>query len=486
MDLQSYLRVLRGYWRSIVTLSLLGIILAGAVSLVQDPSYSGSASIFVAVESGGSAGELSQGASYAEQQVQSYARVATTSVVLQPVIDRLGLDETSGDLAERLSVSPHTGTSIIQVTAEDDDADEAAVLANSVAASLTAVIENLSPAGPSGDRLVKATVIEPAIAPDTPTSPRPLLYLILGALLGVLAGVGQAFLRSVLDTRVRNVADLAEITDVPLLGSVGRGDGRDGHVQAWANAEAYRRLRTNVGFTGLGGERKPSIVITSALSGEGKTQTAVNLAKVLAQAGESVLLIDADLRRPMAATRLDVDGAFGLSDVLTSRIDLSDALLRIGDDTLDLLPAGTIPPNPSELLGSTRMATLLEWAEEHYDHVVLDSPPVLPVTDATVLAATTGGVILVARHGVVTRPELSNALDLLEAGSARVLGVVLNDMPATTSGSYQSYYSSKNSPTNSVSSGQRAPLQESDDDSTSLEAAEEMANHLRRDAPASR
>ncbi|RMB61886.1 polysaccharide biosynthesis tyrosine autokinase [Tessaracoccus antarcticus] len=445
MELQQYLLIVRRYWRSAIATLLLCVVIAAAVTLTQKPTYTASAALFLAVESGDTAGDLAQGATYAERQVKSFVSVATTAVVLQPVIDELKLDMTSTQLGKKLTVTSPTATTLIDVTSTDGDPAQAALLANTVADSLQKAVEKLSPAGVNGAKLVTATAIDPALAPTQPTAPRPTVNLALGLVLGMLLGVGQAVLRSVLDTRVRTVDDLENLTEAPLLGAIGHVDAPSDRAletegQHWSNAEAYRRLRTNVGFVGLGGERRPSMVVTSSVGAEGKTETVVNLARVLAQAGESVLLIDADLRRPQVANRMRLDSEFGLSEVLSGKGSLQDMVIDVVPGSLAVLPAGTVPPNPSELLGSEAMAHLLATVERQYDHVLFDAPPLLPVTDAVVLAGQTAGAIMVARSGKVKRPEFEAAVGLLESGSVTLLGVVLNDAPANGSGSYGGYY----------------------------------------------
>ncbi|WP_345578990.1 CpsD/CapB family tyrosine-protein kinase [Tessaracoccus lubricantis] len=242
---------------------------------------------------------------------------------------------------------------------------------------------------------------------------------------------------------------MAQITDASVLAEIGHHDkpvagraaGNDG-VQ-WASAESYRKLRTSIGFVGLGGERRSSMVITSSVEGEGKTETATNLARVLALAGERVLLIDADFRRPQVGERLRLDSELGLSDVLTGRGSLQDLVIDVAPGYLSVLPAGTIPPNPSELLGSEAMGHLLSTVERQYDYVLLDAPPLLPVTDAVVLAAEAGGAVVVSRSGTVRRQQLAAALDVLESADATLLGVVLNDVPASHSDTYGYYYTAK-------------------------------------------
>ncbi|MCC2594325.1 polysaccharide biosynthesis tyrosine autokinase [Tessaracoccus sp. OS52] len=448
MELQQYLRIVQRYWRSVLATILLCVALAAGYTLLQSPTYTSSASIFLTVESGGTAGELSQGATYAERQVSSYVNVASTALVLQPVIDQLDLQLTPRELAKNLDVSSPAGTSIIEITAQDGSPTAVADLSNEVAKSLLAAVDELSPPGPEGTRLVSATVIDQAVVPTAPSAPRPPLNLALGGLVGVLLGLAQGVLRSLVDTRVRTSSDLDEISDAPVLASIGRiqtaGErAAENEGAQWANAEAYRRLRTNIGFVGLGGERRSSMVVTSSVAGEGKTETATNLARVLAHAGESVLLIDADLRRPQVATRMRLDSALGLSDVLTGRGSLQDLIIDVSPGYLSVLPAGTVPPNPSELLGSEAMAHLLATVERQYDYVLFDAPPLLPVTDSVVLSAQTGGAIIVARSGVVRRPQLEAAFHLLEAGEVTLLGLVLNDVPTSRADAYAGYYSSQ-------------------------------------------
>lgn len=442
MELQQYLRILRRYWRSVLATFFVVLALAAGFTLLQRPTYTADSSIFLTVDSGSTAGELSNGAAYAERTVTSYVQVATTAMVLQPVIDELGLDTTVQELSKKLTVTSPASTQIITVAASDGDANQAARLSGAVARTLLATVDELSPAGPDGRRLVSATVIDEATPPTTPSSPRPVTNLALGALLGLALGVGQALVRRTLDTRITTAQDLEQAAPHPLLASIGRRHTDPRHSDAesahWATAEAYRRLRTNVGFVALGGERQRSMVITSSVRGEGKTETAVNLARVLAAAGESVLLVDADLRAPQVAQRMGLDGALGLSDVLTGRGTLEALTIEAAPGRLTVLPAGTVPPNPSELLGSDAMAHLLTTAERQYDYVLFDAPPLLPVTDSMVLSAQAGGAIVVARSGLVRRPQLEAAVDLLKQGDVTVLGLVLNDV--VTGAPHQTYY----------------------------------------------
>jgi len=445
MEFQQYLRILRRYWRSTLAVVLACVAVAALVTLLQKPTYSSTSSVFISVDSGGTAGELSQGATYAERQVKSYVEVVTSALVLEPVIRELGLDTTPSALRKSLMVSTPTATSVIQIEAQDQDPVLASQLANAVAESQQAAVAELAPPSAEGSGLVSATVVDQAPVPTGPTAPRPTVNLALGVVLGLMLGLAQAVIRSMADTHVRTVADIESLTEAPVLATIGHltttaGRASDSSGQQRSNGEAYRRLRTNVGFLGLGGERRPSFVMTSAIPDEGKTETVVSLARVLAQAGESVLLVDADLRRPSVAARMRLDAELGLSDVLAGRAVLADLVIPVGPGRLDVLPAGSVPPNPSEMLGSDAMAQAIASMERDYNYVLFDAPPLLPVTDAVVLSAQTGGAILVTRSGVVKRAHVEEAIGILESSRASLLGVVLNDVTETSPDVYQGYY----------------------------------------------
>lgn len=429
MELRNYVAILRKYWISIVACTLAGISIASVVSLLTPPTYTSSASLFFTVR-GTNPAELLQGSSYAESQVASYSQILTTPVVLQPVIDRLHLEMTPAELASSVSASTPPGTAILQITVEDRDPQRSAKLAQEIGAQVVTTVANLSPTDSTGTSSVAAMIVTPASVPTTWTSPRVPLNLAIGLLVGLALGIGQAVLRSTLDLKVRTEEDVARATQHTVIGNIPLADtgGRGPIVLSDLRSvlsESYRRLRTNLQFLDIAG-RTNSFVVTSSIPGEGKTTTALNIASTVAEAGLSVLLIDADLRRPRVAATLGLENAVGLTTILIGRAKLQDVVQPIGAARLHVLASGEIPPNPTELLGSAPMSRLLKDAVAAYDTVVLDAPPLLPVTDAAILSTLTGGALVVAASGRVTIPQLRDAVTAIDRVDGFVLGIVLN------------------------------------------------------------
>ncbi len=203
-------------------------------------------------------------------------------------------------------------------------------------------------------------------------------------------------------------------------------------------SEAYRTLRTNIQYSSLDSNVN-IIAVTSAGPGEGKTTTSCNLAAVIAQSGKKVLLIDSDMRRPSIHKAFNVSNKAGLSNLLIEGLNVSDVALKITPN-LDVLTAGTIPPNPSEVLSSQKMSNFLSLMEEQYDTVILDTPPVIAVTDAQILATKAEGVVLVVSHAEATIDAVKRAKELLVAVNANILGVVLNKVEPRGGKGYGYYY----------------------------------------------
>ena len=430
MKLGDYLDILRRRWLGVLIIALLTLALASTVTLVMPKKYTATTRLFIAV-GGDSVSDLAQGSDFAEKQMASYAQVATSPQVLEPVITRLGLRTSPKELAESVEATVPADTVILEIAVTDPDPTRAAQIANAVGQGLAKATADLSPQKENGTKAVQATTIAEAEVPDEPSSPKIPQNLAIGLILGLLLGFGIAVVRQVLDTRVRNEDDVRSLTDSPILGVVGYNQNVPKHPVILrdqpmaAPSEAVRRLRTNLQFIDVA-DRPKSIVISSSIPGEGKSTMAINLAVSLADTGSRVILVDADLRQPSIADYMGIEGRVGLTTVLIGRAAVEDVVQPLGTTSLDLLPAGQIPPNPSELLGSMTMAVLLERLSAVYDMVLLDSPPLLPVTDAVVLSKMAGGALVVVGADRIHRPQLQQSLESLETAGAHIFGLVMN------------------------------------------------------------
>lgn len=437
MTVQDYVRLLQRNLVLIISLTLIGLCVGVLVALTTPTRYSTSAQLLVSAQTadGATPAELNLARGYAQQAVTSYVDIIPSSLVLQPVIDDLGLDTTVEQLSSRVSVSTATASTAITLTVTHPNPGQAARLANAIGESFaTVVAEELERPIDTRPSIVRIDTLEAASVPVTPSAPNIPLTVTLGALLGLAVGVGAAALRSVLDTRVRTIDDVERAVSAPTLGGIALDPlakkrpllvavaGRD------PRSEAFRSLRTNVKFLALDGEPM-ALVVTSSGPGEGKSTTAANLAIAFAESGARIALIDADLRLPRIADYFSIEGGVGLTEVLIGRLDASDALQHWGHGALFVLPAGTIPPNPAELLGSSAMTSLLNDLKAAFDIIIIDSPPVGLVTDAAVLARLTQGAILVAASGKTRTNRLSEAEATIEKVGAKVVGTVTTMLP---------------------------------------------------------
>jgi len=442
MDLKTFLTVVRTRWTTIVAVALTTILLAGLTALLTPRTYSSTTTLFVSVGAlSTDVGDIVQGNSAAQAKMRSYVEVATSGRVLAPVLDEFDLAGSLGSLRSAVSVESPVNTTLIEITVHDADPTTAARLSAAVADSFTEVVEDDLEGGAGESGLVSVETLDEPVPATTPTSPRPALLITLGTITGLLLGIGVALLRNALDTRIRTEADVEGITGTTLLGTIGYHDDVRTCPLVVRNdprsplAEAFRTLRTNLQFLSFEAEGR-SFVVTSAMPAEGKSTSAANLAIALAETGAAVLLVDADLRRPRVAELLGVEGAVGLSDLLVGRVELEDVVQPWGRDRLSVLPSGAVPPNPSELLGSRAMRSFLELVEHEYDYVVIDTPPVLPVTDAAVLSRIVSGTIVVTAAGRSSLHQLRRALDALSEIGSRTLGTVLTMAPRHSATAY--------------------------------------------------
>ncbi|MBQ1599573.1 protein-tyrosine kinase [Bifidobacterium pseudolongum subsp. globosum] len=398
--------------------------------------------------------EQNSGSSYIMSQIKSYPALTTTQSVLQPVIDDLGLHTTVGQLKGQISVTNPTNTAFVNISVTNGDPAQAADIANAVAKSLSSVVENTLYASGSHSS-VKLSIVQPAISPSTPSAPKWKLNILIGIVGGLILGVFAALLKDVLSKQIQDEDEISEYIDAPIIGRIPEVDLLDDTKPAVVNepgspiAEDFRRVRTNLSFLApVEDTNCRLIVVTSTGASEGKTTTSVNIAAALAENGAKVLLIDADLRHPSVANKLDIDGSAGLTHVLSGQASVKDVAQRYWKPNLHVMPAGPKPPNASTLLNSPIMVELLNNAIERYDYVLIDTAPMVVANDAVIFVRRGGSLVMVCRRDQTLKRDLREISDELATLDLPASGVIFNcardSKKSLERSNYYYYYSDRN------------------------------------------
>lgn len=431
MDLRGFLRALTRRWPSIALLAALGLGAGIAVTEISTPQYTAVSQIFVATRATTDVAEMNQGSAFSQARVQSYADIVGSPRVAAPVVRRLGLTTSGVRLAERISAKARFNTVLIDISVTDTKAVRAAQIANAVADEAGRLIVSLETPPGANAAPVHIGMTRSATPPAAPVSPRPVLYAGVGLLAGLLAGIALALLRYVLDTTMRTRDEFAEAIGVPVLGTVPFDRAAAEHplvVGPGAHtprAEAFRVIRTNLQFAQV--DRAPRVIlVTSSLPGEGKTNTAANLALSLSETGRRTCLVDADLRNPCVAKTFGLVRDVGLTTVLIGAAPASEVLQWHPGGALAVLASGAMPPNPAEILASDRMRQVLEDLTQEFDIVVVDSAPLLPVADTVGLASMVDGAVVVVRAGRTPSERAATAVASLRSVGTPILGGVLS------------------------------------------------------------
>ncbi|TXJ04380.1 MAG: polysaccharide biosynthesis tyrosine autokinase [Aeromicrobium sp.] len=452
MNVMEYVAALRRQWIAIIVLSALGAVAGLALGKLTPPTYQATSQVFVSVTSGETIQELAQGTTFTQNIVQSYVQLARTPAVLNPVISSLSLDTSAKHLAKRVHVESPINTVFIDITVDAVDPEEAADIANAIADQLPETVESLTPTAKETPSGITLTTVTEATEPNFPISPNTKLYIAIGFVLGALLGIAFAIIRQLLDTRVGDRDDLAATTKLPVLGVTPLWGAKNETNKALpmlkqpegVAAESYRRLRSNLDFVWSGTPGAKSVMLTSARPGDGKTTTSLNLALALAERGDRVVLVDADLRRPSIAKATGLEQAVGLTTVLIEKVPLRQALQSWTVSNLDVLTSGEIPPNALQLIDSPKTRNLISRLKDLYDYVVIDAPPLLSVVDASLLAREVDGTIVVVSSGHTKRAQVTSVLEALEQAGEKPVGTVLTRARAKETG-YSYDYSSDES-----------------------------------------
>ncbi|MGZ0140895.1 tyrosine-protein kinase domain-containing protein [Rhodococcus qingshengii] len=450
MEIVDYLKILQARWRIVAAVTVLGILGALGASLLSTPVYQASTRLFVSTSAGTSVNEALQGSQLSQQRVLSYTKLLTGRTLAQRTIDELGPRVVGGmsadELASKVTATSAPDTVLIDLAVKDASPELAREIANTLSSEFVALAKELETPENGGTPPARVVVEQQAQQPTVPVSPKTSRNLALGAVAGLVVGIALALIRDRLDNTVKDRRTVEEIAGSAMVGTIPFDkDVEVNHAIAFSDgssvsAEAFRELRTNLQFLEV--DHPPRvIVVTSSLPSEGKTTTAVNIALVLAEAGKSVCLMEGDLRKPRVSKYLGLLGSVGVSSVLSGQATLDDVLQPTEFDGLTVLASGPIPPNPSELLGTDTAKHVLEELRARYDYVIIDASPLLPVTDAAVLAAMSDGALVIARHGSTKCDQLARAVGNLQSVGAHVLGTVITMTPSRGRNAYEySYY----------------------------------------------
>lgn len=459
----------RAWLVCLITVLCAVITIVGTYFLIK-PQYQASAKFYVNNSSrlpGDGASSLSSGdLSTSRNLVDSYMVILNTKETILDVIEYSQSKLSFEDVKDMIEAKAVNETEIFEVIITSGDPNEALRLADAISEVLPKRISTIIDG-------TSAKVVETAVLPEEPSSPSYPKNAVIGALLGFMLAVSVIALREIFDVTIRSEEDIDQCCKHPILAAVpdmaapskgssyydkskknkGGSYAADakrkrvalmGKNVSFAASEAYKLLRTKLQFSFAGDEDCRVIGLSSALSGEGKSLTAINLAYTLSQLNKKVILIDCDMRRPTLAEKLGILKTPGLSSFLTGQCDLEMLLqpcsLKGEEDAFSVITAGQNPPNPVELLSSARMEAALEILRKSYDYVILDLPPVGEVTDAMAVAKKTDGMLLVVRQNYCDRIVLADAVRQFAFINSKILGVVMNCTVESSRTYGKSYY----------------------------------------------
>jgi non-specific protein-tyrosine kinase len=449
LDIKDFYRLLlRNLWPLLVFITVT-VSLAAIITASIPKEYKATAQLFVSTPPATlDIGQLATGSNFTESRVKSYANIINGPATLLPVIGELNLDTSWNRLAKKIKASAPLDTALINLTVVDDSPLLAAKIANAVGKQFEGTVANLEVKTETGASPVKVTLVKTAIPPNTPSSPRWELNLLIGLLIGFGLGVTFGIVRSIFDQSIKNEDQLG---DLKLVGAIGFDPKvKDKPVIAHDDlhdprAESFRQLRTNILFSKELSQSKV-IMISSPLPGEGKTSTVLNLGVSLAEAGYKVLCIEADLRRPSFIKYLDIEESkLQLESMLIEQktLDVKDMYNRLiqFDPTSKLHVIASKRPakNPSVLFDGPYFEKTISMLRGEFDFILIDTPPLLPVSDAVTISSSADCVLLVLKTAQTKTYQFEGARDNLTNVGANILGVVLNMVPIHRNGETYGY-----------------------------------------------
>lgn len=444
MNLQDAIKLIRSRWVTVLVATVIMVLAAIVHTVTTTPLYQAATRLFVSTTVGQSATDIYQGNRLSQERVLSYTELVTGETLAQRTIDKIGLGVSPKALKARVTATAKPDTVLIDVKVLDESPVRARDIANALSDEFVVMVRELETPRPGATPDARVIVEQRATIPGAPVVPNPKRSIAAGLLGGLMLGVGLALLRDRLDNTVKGRETLEEITSVAMVGSIPVDkDCRKEPAISFENnnsaiAESFRKLRTNLQFIQV--DHPPRMmVISSSAPNEGKSTTAINIALALAEAEYNVVLVDGDMRRPSLDKYLDLVGSVGFSTVLSGAASLTDVLQATKYPKLTVMAAGPIPPNPSELLGSQAAKKVLRELRDRFDYVIIDTSPLLAVTDGAILATDCDGVLIMARFGETKREQLAHAVGTLRSVGATLLGAVFTMTPSRGSSYYYDY-----------------------------------------------
>lgn len=427
MDFRTYVTALRRHWWIPLLTTMLALFGSALAFWATPPTYASTVAFYVSTPISDGTNAQSAG-QFAQARVNSYVVLMSSERVAEAVVERTGVDLAPTEVMRKVTAEASLNTVVVRATVRDSSPERVALLAEGLADTFGTTVSKLDNPGTG-----RATVIINVVSGPTalgPVAPQLKVYFGLGLLVGLILGVLLVLLREILDNTLRTADAAASLVGAPVLGNIRfDADARKSPLisrdrTGSLRAESFRQLRTNLQFVNAAHSTKV-LVMTSATSGEGKTSSTVNLALALAEAGQRVLIVEGDLRRPAVAGLLGLESELGLTNVLVGQVPIADALQEWAP-RITVLTSGSMPPNPSELLGGQKMSELLSTLRPRFDQILIDTPPLLPVTDAAVVAGSADGVVMVVRSAKTTRDQVAAATRALRVVNAELVGVVFN------------------------------------------------------------
>ena len=443
------------FWVICVSAILCAVISLTSTIYFITPKYQSSAMFYVnnnSLSVGDASFSLtSSDITAAKSLVDTYIVILKSRACLNDVIDYSGVDVSYNELKNMISAAAVNSTEIFEIVVTSPNPEEAEVLANSIAHILpkriSSIVEGTS-----------ANIVDYAVIASSPSSPSYTQNTLIGFIIGLLISVLIIVIREIFDITIRTEEDIEHSCSYPILSAVpdmlnhttkggyygygnyeksarkkaGIGQNQNkiiGRNISFAASEAYKLLRTKLQFSFVDEVKCPIIGVSSAMAGEGKSLSSVNLAFSLSQLDKKALLIDCDMRRPSLETKLQIQKVPGMSNYLTGQNEMYEVIQNCkfdGDESFDVIAAGINPPNPIELLSSAKMEKALQSLKENYDYIIVDLPPVGEVSDALVAAKFVNGILLVVRQDYCNTNALVSAVKQFEFVDTRILGVVMN------------------------------------------------------------